>query len=98
MNSPYNVVRDWNTGKIPYTTHKGLGDACEWMMSRIDTLDNEETSADEILEDGELGGSWFISDLLENNPNGWELNDGTLIIGRINDATNEWTIERRKKA
>lgn len=98
MNSPYNVVRDWNTGKILYTTHKGLGNACEWMMPRIDTLDIKETSADEILENGELGGSWFISDLLENNPNGWELNDGTLIIGHIDDATDEWIIERRKKA
>ena len=93
----YNVVRDWRNGTILFRTRRGLGAACEWMMSRIDDLDIENTSADEILDGGELGGSWFIYDLLENNPSGWELDDGTIIIGRIDDHTGKWVIERRRK-
>lgn len=98
MNRPYNIVRDWNARKILYTTLEGLSDACEWMMSRIETLDIDNTSADEILENEELSGSWFISDLLENNPQGWELNDGTIVAGHIDDETGKWIIERRSKA
>lgn len=93
----HNIVRNWITGKILYKTYNGLGDACDWMMSRINMLDIENTSADEILADGTLGGSWFISDLLENNKDGWELEDGTIIIGRIDDNTGAWVIERRHK-
>ena len=96
MKNAYNVVRDWNTGKILFRTRRGLGVACDWMMSRIDDLDIVYTSADEILENGDLGGSWFITDLLENNPDGWTLPDGTVIKGKIDIKTLNWVITKER--
>lgn len=93
----YNVVRDWSSGKVLFRTRRGLDAACNWMMSRIETLDINETSADSIYDNGELGGSWFISDLLDENPDGWELDDGTVIIGHRDYNTGSWIIERRHK-
>lgn len=94
MGRAYNIVRNWKTGEILYTTYEGLDDACDWMMERIDELDIEHTSADEILENGEIGGAWFITDLLENNPDGWPLPNGTVIVGKIDDKTWDWVITK----
>lgn len=93
----YNIVHDWNTNETLYTTFDGLDDACDWMMARIDEFDIHNVSADEVLADGDLGGSWFIVDLLENNPNGWTLPDGTVVIGRIDDKTWDWVITKEPK-
>lgn len=89
----YNVVRDWNKRQILFRTRRGLDVACEWMMSRIDDLDIDNTSADEILDGGELGGSWFIGDLLENNPEGWKRDDGSIVIGKRMD-NGKWYIKK----
>ena len=75
----YNRVQDWKENTTLYVTRKGFGDALDWMMSRADKLDHNETSVDEVQEDGELTGWWTIQDLFDNNHGQWELSDGTIV-------------------
>ena len=75
-----NLTSDSDGKKILYETRKGLSDACDWMMARADELDNVETYAEEVQEDVEVTGWWSIDDLFDENPGGWELPDGTVII------------------
>ena len=75
----YNRVHDWNANKTLYVTRNGFGDALDWMMSRADQFDHDNTSVDEVQEDGEITGWWTIADLFANNQGLWQLEDGTII-------------------
>lgn len=78
----YNVVRNAKQDGYLYATRRGLGDAIDWMMSRIaefDPSDFDDIAVEEVQEDGEVTGWWSIDDLFGDNPNGWELLDGTIV-------------------
>ena len=78
----YNRVYNWKAKETLYTTRKGFDDALDWMMSRADQLDHDETSVDEVQENGEITGWWTITDLFENNNGKWELEDGTIVYDK----------------
>ena len=79
----YNRVYNAKTEQVLYQTRTGFGDAIDWMMYRVNEFpqdDFDDIAVEEVQEDGEVTGWWSIDDLFDNNPNGWQLDTGLIIV------------------
>ena len=79
----YNIVRNPKTNEILYETREGLGNAVDWMMSRVwlfNTEDFDEIAVEAVSEDGEVTGWWTIDDIFWENDGSWQLEDGRVIL------------------